>query len=174
VSDRGVLTGVVLSLFGLCCVSSAQQTSSSPPTLPTPCTATRSPPSESRARRVEVRIGAVLASNSGKEFDQRLAAMHRQFDSLFAYSSYRLVKEERQEVAWGGKVGFDIPGGRYVLVIPNEFRDNHILMKVMVLEGARPIVNTALSLRYHATFLLGGPRQQEGVLILSIGAGTLP
>ena len=95
------------------------------------------------ANAVEVRIGAVLASNSGKEFDQRLASMQRQFNTLFAYSSYRLVKEQRQQVAWGEKVGFDIPGGRYVVVIPKEFKDNRVLMKVMVIEGSRPIVDTA-------------------------------
>jgi len=123
---------------------------------------------------VEVRIGAVLASNSGKEFDARLASLHRQFDTLFPYSSYRLVKEERQRVPWGGKVGFDIPGGRYVMVIPKEFKNERVSMKVMVIEGSRPIVDTFLSLRNHGTFLVGGPRQHEGVLILSIGADMLP
>jgi hypothetical protein len=123
---------------------------------------------------VEVRIGAVLASNSGNEFDARLASLQRQFDTLFPYTSYHLVKESRQRVPWGGKVGFDIPGGRYVLVIPKEFKNERVSMKVMLIEGSRPIVDTALSLRNHATFLVGGPRQREGVLILSIGADTLP
>ena len=123
---------------------------------------------------VEVRIGAVLASNSGKEFDARLAALHRQFDTLFPYSSYHLVKEERQQVPWGGRVGFDIPGGRYVLVVPKEYKNDRVSMKVMLIEGSRPIVDTELSLRNHGTFLVGGPRQHEGVLILSIGADMLP
>jgi len=123
---------------------------------------------------VEVRIGAVLASNSGKEFDARLASLHRQFDNLFAYSSYRLVKEVHRQVPWGGRVDFDIPGGRYVLVIPKEYKNDRVSMKVMVIEGSHPIVDTVVSLRNHATFLVGGPRQHEGVLILSIGADTLP
>lgn len=126
------------------------------------------------ANAVEVRIGAVLASNSGKEFDARLASLHHQFNILFPYSSYRLVKEERQQVPWGGKVGFDIPGGRYVLVIPKEYKNDRVSMKVMLIEGSRSVVDTTLSLRNHATFLVGGPRQHEGVLILSIGADTLP
>ncbi len=122
---------------------------------------------------VEVHIGAVLASNTGQEFDQRLAAMHRQFNSLFPYSSYRLVKEQRQQVPWGGRVGFDIPGGRYVVVIPKECQNDRVSMKVMVIEGTRPIVDTVLSLRNHGTFLVGGPRDANGVLILSIAADTL-
>ena len=131
-------------------------------------------PTRALVNGVEVRIGAVLASNSGTEFDQRLASMHRQFNKLFAYSSYRLVKEQRQQVAWGEKVAFDIPGGRYVLVVPKEFKDNRVLMKVMIIEGQHPIVDTALSLRDHATFLVGGPRNHDGVIIVSIGADTVP
>lgn len=161
------MSGVALSAFvavvGMQCVALAAET---------PAEAVTSPAVGGLA--VEVRIGAVLASNSSQEFDARLASLHRQFNTLFPYTSYRLVKEERQRVPWGGKVGFDIPGGRYVLVIPREFKNDRVSMKVMVIEGSRPIVDTSVSLRNHATFLVGGPRQHEGVLILSIGADTLP
>ena len=129
--------------------------------------------SQPHTRGVEVLIGVVLASNSGQEFDQRLASMQRQFNALFAYSSYRLVKEQRQQVAWGERVAFDIPGGRYMVVIPKEFKNDRVLMKVMLIEGTRPIIDTALSLRDHATFLVGGPRERNGVLILSIGATAI-
>jgi hypothetical protein len=156
-----VLLGTLAAVFG---VSSAAWA------VETPANATVAPV----ANAVEVRIGAVLASNSGKEFDPRLVAMHRQFSTLFPYSSYRLVKEQRQQVPWGGKVGFDIPGGRYVLVIPKEHKNGRVTMKVMLIDGARPMIDTMLSLRDHATFLVGGPHHDDGVLILSIGADTLP
>lgn len=158
------MSGVALSTFvAVLGMQAAALATDPPPTSGSPA-----------ANAVEVRIGAVLASNSSQEFDARLASMHRQFNTLFPYTSYRLMKEERQRVPWGGKVGFDIPGGRYVLVIPREFKNDRVSMKVMVIEGARPIVDTSISLRNHATFLVGGPRQHEGVLILSIGADTLP
>jgi hypothetical protein len=126
--------------------------------------------SSPRFSAVEIRIGAVIASNSSRDFDPRLVALHKQFNALFAYTSYQLVKEEKQRVPWGGKAGFDIPGGRYVVVIPKEYKNDRVAMKVMVIEGARPIVDTALALKNHATLLVGGPRQPDGVLILSIGA----
>jgi len=122
---------------------------------------------------VEIRIGAVIASNSGHGFDPRLVALRQQFHNLFPYNSYQLVKEERKRVPWGGKANFEIPGGRYVIVVPREFRSGRIAMKVLVIEGARPIVDTSLALRNHGTLLVGGPRQANGVLILSIGADTL-
>lgn len=119
---------------------------------------------------VEVRIGAVLASNQGNEFDHRLASMRRQLDNLFSYTSYRLVKEQRKRVSWGSNAGFDVPGGPYVLVIPREYKNDRVFMKVVVIENSKPIVDTLLALRDQGTFLVGGRRHSEGVLILSIGA----
>jgi hypothetical protein len=123
-----------------------------------------------RHSAVEVRIGAVLASNTSKGFDPRLVSLQHQFNVLFPYTSYRLVKETRQQVPWGGRVGLDIPGGRYLMVIPKGFRNDRVTMKVVLIDGHRSIVDTALSLRNGGTLLVGGPRDPEGVLILSIGA----
>jgi hypothetical protein len=121
---------------------------------------------------VVVTIGSVLATDGGREFDSRLVAMRPQFDSLFRYSSYRLRKEETRDVGWGQAASFDIPGGRYLVVAPKEFRDSKILMNVMLLEGGRPLVDTQVALRNRGVLLLGGPKEQEGVLIVSIGAAT--
>jgi hypothetical protein len=124
---------------------------------------------------VEVRIGAVVASNAAHPepaFDQRLASLRRQFDSLFPYTSYQLIKEERRTVAWGRQAGFDLPGGRYLLVIPREYKDGRVSMKLILVEGSRPLIDTVLGLRDQGTFLVGGPRHKDGVLIIAIGADT--
>ena len=119
---------------------------------------------------VEVRIGAVFASNTENAFDPKLAVMRRQFDTLFPYTSYRLIKEERRNVAWGHQAGFDLPGGRYLLVIPREFKEGRVSMKLMLVEGSTPLFDTVVGLRNQGTFLVGGPRHQDGVLIIAIGA----
>jgi hypothetical protein len=128
---------------------------------------------ETRAQEstgVELRIGAVFASNTEQSFDQRLATMRRQFDTLFPYTSYRLIKEELRTVAWGRQAGFDLPGGRYLLVIPREYKDGRVSMKLMLVEGSKPLFDTVVGLRNQGTFLIGGPRHQDGVLIIAIGA----
>jgi len=123
------------------------------------------------AEPVRVTIGSVLATDGGEPaFDSRLVAMKPQFDSLFRYSSYRLVKEDTRALDWGQGASFEIPGGRYLVVTPKELRDSKIAMSVMLLEGGRPLVDTSVALRNHGVLLLGGPKQQEGVLIISIGA----
>ncbi len=122
---------------------------------------------------VAVSVGTVLATDGGQpEFDSRLVSVKPQFDSLFRYSSYRLMKQERRALDWGQGASFDIPGGRYLVIAPKELRDSKVAMQVMLLEGGRPLVDTAVALRDHGVLLLGGPKHQEGVLIIVIGADT--
>jgi len=124
------------------------------------------------ALRVDLTIGSVLATDAGQEFDSRLVSMKPQFESLFRYSSYRLMKQETRTIGWGQGASFEIPGGRYLVVAPQELRDAKVAMKIMLLEGGRPLIDTSVALRNHGVLLLGGPKEQEGVLIISIGANA--
>lgn len=120
---------------------------------------------------VQLRVGCVLASNTGQEFDKRLIELRPRFARLFRYTSYSLVKEKRERVSIGGRMIFEVPGGRYLMVLPKEYNsDGSLLMKVVLLEGAKPIINTSVSLKKHGTFLVGGPQNNDGALILAIGA----
>lgn len=120
---------------------------------------------------VALRVGCVLASNTGQEFDQRLGELRPQFVRLFRYTSYNLVKEKSENVSIGGKMIFEVPGGRYLMLLPKERKsDGSVTLRVVLLEGARPIVNTAVSLKKHATFMVGGPQNNDGALILAIKA----
>ena len=131
---------------------------------------------DTASEAVELRIGTVVASNadpgSAPAFDKRLAFIWRQLDSLFPYSSYRLINEERRRVEWKREAEFRLPGGRYLLVIPREYKDGRVSLNLMLIQGTRPLINTVLALRNHGTFLVGGPSHEDGVLIIAIGAGT--
>lgn len=119
----------------------------------------------------ELSVGAVLASNAGQEFDHRLASLQRQFHSL-PYTSYRLIKRENRNVQWGGPAAFELPGGRYLLVVPKEYKDGRVSLKILLIDGSRQLVDSVLAVRNHGTVLVGGPKHDGGVLIVSIGART--
>jgi hypothetical protein len=121
---------------------------------------------------VEVRIGAVLASHQGRSFDQRLISLRRQFDSLFPYSSYRLVKEERRRLSWQRQAEFRLPGGRQLIIVPREYKNGRVSLNLMFVQGLHKLFNTQLALRNDGTVLVGGPTYKNGVLIVAIGART--
>jgi len=120
---------------------------------------------------VELRVETVLATDSSKEFDTRLTDIRPQLNR-FRYSSYRLVQEERRRVDWGKQADFFLPSGRFLQVVPKEYANQRIALQVMLMEGTTPtpLMNTLLSIRNHGMVFFGGPKHQEGTLIIRIGA----
>ena len=126
---------------------------------------------ENNSQIVRVKIGTILASNQSDEIDPKLNSMKNQL-KVMKYRSYRLLKEETQNVAWQGNAVFDIPGGRSLVVTPQEFRNKQLALKVRLQHGEKPIVDTTVRLNNGGNFLLGGPPHEGGALVLSISAST--
>jgi hypothetical protein len=122
---------------------------------------------EKGQQAVQVKIGTILASNEWEDFDPKLDRLKKQLE-VIKYSSYRLIKEEAKKVPWQANVVFEIPGGRSLVVMPQEYRNQRLSLKVRLLQGDKPLVDTTVRLPNRGNFLLGGPAHEEGVLILSI------
>ena len=123
---------------------------------------------------IEVRIDTVLAGNSGKGFDPALRPLKQPFRALFPYSSYRLVQGERRMAAWRREEQFMLPGQRYLVIMPRGLQGDRVSLSLMLIQGSRPLLNTVVSLKNNGTFLLAGPRYNDGVLIFAINARTRP
>jgi hypothetical protein len=126
---------------------------------------------QKQPQNVEVRIGAILASNQSDEFDARLKGLEKQLRVL-KYRSYRLLKEESQNIPWQGNKLFEIPGGRSLMVAPQEFQDNRIGLTVRQTDGKKPLLDTTVRIANKGNFILGGPPHEGGVLVLSISAAV--
>jgi hypothetical protein len=126
---------------------------------------------ESGSQAVRVKIGTILANNQSDEIDARLNPMKNQL-KVMKYRSYRLLREDVQDVAWLGNASFDIPGGRSLVVTPQEVRNRQLSLKVRLQEGDKPVVDTTVRINNGGNFLLGGPPHEGGVLVLSISATT--
>jgi len=126
---------------------------------------------ESSAPPVQVKIGTILATNKNDEFDARLKPLEKQL-KVMKYRSYRLLKEDTQAVSWQDHATFEIPGGRSLSVTPQEFRNKQIALKVRLLEGQKPLLDTTVRLQNRGNFILGGPPHEGGALVLSISAST--
>ena len=124
---------------------------------------------EITSQTVQVKIGAILASNQGEEFDARLAPLEKQL-KLMKYRSYRLLKEESQKVQRKGNATFDIPGGRSLVVTPQESGTKQLALRVHLQEGGKPLIDTTVRLNSGGNFLLGGPPHEGGALVISISA----
>jgi hypothetical protein len=92
---------------------------------------------------------------------------------VLKYRSYRLLKDETQNVPWQGNKNFEIPGGRSLSVAPQQFRNNRISLKVRLTERDKPLLDTMVTVPNKGNFLyLGGPPHEGGTLVLSIAASA--
>ncbi len=127
--------------------------------------------SDLAAVQVVVTTRIIMASNHGvANLKGADTAGLRESLRLFPYSSYRLIQHEVRPVSMARMVEFPVPGERQLLVQPMEFKNGRVSLQVMLMQGRKILVNTALKLRDGGEFVVAGPQHEKGVLFLAIGA----
>jgi hypothetical protein len=121
-------------------------------------------------RRINVHVDSVVASDTHEGVDSRLSSMGPRLQALFSYTTYRLVSHQDGQTHIGTQVSFALPGGRILHVEPHEVDGDMIAMELVLFQGERPLMTTDLKLRNHGILIVGGPRYEQGMLIISIGA----
>src|SRR5712692_3556498 len=123
-------------------------------------------------RHIFVYIDTVLAADTNEGVDKRLAPMLPKLHGLFSFTTYSLVSHQDGETECGKMIAFTIPGGKILHVQPRAVDGDMIAMEIVLFDGTRPMMTTDLKLKDNGTLIVGGPRYEQGMLIISIGAST--
>jgi hypothetical protein len=127
-------------------------------------------PSSESPQKIGVHVDSVVASDTHQGVDAQLSPMEPRLHSLFNYTTYHMVNHQEQQTPMGTLVLFNLPGGRILHVQPRGIDGDMIVMELILFQGQQPLMTTELKLRNHGVLIVGGPRYEEGMLILSIGA----
>jgi hypothetical protein len=120
--------------------------------------------------RTTIQISTVLASNEGRNFDPALVSLKNELKQL-RFRSYQLVKAETKVLHGnGGQNGIELPGGRYLHITTREHTPDHLRLHILLNEDNHPVVNTYVKLELGSVVMLGGPRDQNGTLVITIGS----
>src|SRR5205085_5681694 len=120
--------------------------------------------------RTTIQIAKVLASNDGRVFDSRLASLKNELRQL-RFKSYKLVSSETRVLRGnGGQSGMELPHGRYLHITTREHTPDHLRLHILLNEDNKPVVNTYVKLELGSVVLLGGPRDPDGTLVITIGS----
>ena len=120
--------------------------------------------------KIGFRVDSVVASDTNEGVDAQLTPMAPRLHSLFSYTTFHLVNHQEQQTPMGTLILFNLPGGRILHVQPRGMDGDMILMEMTLFQGEQPMMTTELKLRNHGVLMVGGPRYEQGMLILSIGA----
>jgi hypothetical protein len=141
---------VVISVFGQAGVTGAQST----------------------PKLVNVYVDSVMAADTNEGTDPRLAPMGQKLRGLFGFSTYSLIGHNEGETDCGKMIAFTVPGGKILHVQPRAIDGDMIAMEIVLFDGTRPMMTTDLKLKNNGTLIVGGPRYEQGMMIISIGAST--
>ncbi len=125
-----------------------------------------------QALALEVQITTVRAAEHGPS-DAHLIELRPRLRRLVGYRSFQIVGEERRHCAWQTSEAFVIPGGRLLHVVPKAMRDQAVVMRVRLTDGARALVDTDVRLQNRGVMLFGvdqDPGMTQGALIIMLRA----
>ncbi|HZY59690.1 MAG TPA: hypothetical protein VFE56_08010 [Candidatus Binataceae bacterium] len=117
---------------------------------------------------VSVKIDSVLAADTNQGCDKALKTLRDRLRRLFHYTTYRLVKHDESHTGFGQTATFTLPGGRILHIEPIAMDGDMIRMEVMLFQGEEPMMTTDLKIMNRGIFMVGGPRYEQGTLIISI------
>jgi hypothetical protein len=120
--------------------------------------------------QVAIDVGVVVASHDGPTMDPELSSIRNQLQSMFNYSSYRMIDRLKRTLSVDETGEFGLPGGRSMRVTPVPAKGNKVRLAVQILEGERNLLSTTLGLSRGGMVIVGGPPYRKGVLILIISA----
>jgi hypothetical protein len=124
------------------------------------------------AKAVYVYIDSVMAADTNEGTDPRLGGMDKKLRGLFGFSTYSLIGHNEGETDCGKMIAFTLPGGKILHVQPRAIDQDMIAMEIVLFDGTRPMMTTDLKLKNNGTLIVGGPRYEQGMMIISIGAST--
>jgi hypothetical protein len=121
------------------------------------------------AGKVDVKLLVVAASDSHAGIDPRLKPLQRHLQFL-RYQGYELLDTHTASLAPGGDASFAIVGGRRVSVELKSRTPERAQFRIQIFAQGRKLLDTTLSVNRNGTFMVAGPRHEDGILILPLQA----
>ncbi len=165
---RALLLAAVL--FAMAHVPDPAFAQSRPTPVPARAPATGAATSQKPATsRVDVQISVVHATDSESGIDPRLSALASSF-RYFKYKGYRLLSTQEADVSVGEDHSFPIAGDRRLKVTLISRDDTRARVRVEMTSDDGKLLDTTVSINRGGTFIVAGPRFQDGILMLPVRA----
>ena len=168
---------MVVFLSGILSVAMTSTALATPPTRPPPPRGVVTLPdavhqnrNAPRGNKVTVGMMVVHATDAHSNVDQRLGSLTR-YLSHMRFTGYELLETRSVQLGPNGTESFTIQGGREVTITLLSRDDNRVRMRVQILAGkGGKLLDTTLSVNRNGTFIVAGPKYNQGILVLPLTA----
>ncbi|MDY6839878.1 MAG: hypothetical protein SWH78_18110, partial [Thermodesulfobacteriota bacterium] len=119
---------------------------------------------------IAIDVKTVLASQESEYRDPKLSSLIKELQSVFRYSSYRLLSEHDVGLTMKETGTVSLPGNRILRITPKQIVEDRIELKLVILKKKEQVFETLIRLLNHRSLTVGGPKYQDGVLLFNISA----
>jgi hypothetical protein len=119
---------------------------------------------------ISIAVKTILASENGKSVDPGLNDIVRELQSVFRYSSYKLLGEKGLTLSLNNKGVVTLPEQINMNISSMGIEGDRVVLDIEILRGGSRILQTVIKLRNNSSITIGGPEYQGGNLLFNIFA----
>jgi hypothetical protein len=113
-------------------------------------------------------VMVIQASTSSNHVDSGLNSIISELKSVFKYTSYRLLNNQRLTQQFNQQSSVNLPGNRTLLITPTDMNGKRIKYQIVIQRGNKSIFQTQVLLKNNNSITIGGPQHEDGVLLFNI------
>lgn len=117
---------------------------------------------------VKIVVKTILASQDAASVDPRISDLTRKLQSVFRYSSYRLISEDNLQLRIGETGTVSLPGDRMLKITPLRATENRAELQLLIFKKESQIIKTRIQVLNHGSITVGGPEHKGGFLLFDI------
>lgn len=113
-------------------------------------------------------IKVIHATIGPEQFDSRLKPILHELKSVFKYTSYKLLKEQRVDLHFNQEGRVSLPGNKTLLILPSDADGKRIRYQINIQKNSHSIFQTQVLLKNSSSITIGGPELDSGALLINI------
>ena len=120
--------------------------------------------------RCQIRVDTILAARNDAVVDPKLKRHIGELQSMFNYTSYRLLSSESLNLNVGQSGMVSLPGDRRLKITPKKIHGDRADIALLMMKQTRTVFETQVQLLNRGSLFVGGPAYQNGNLIFKISS----
>ena len=128
------------------------------------------PESLRAADRCAISVDTILAARDDNKVDSQLKRHIEELQSMFNYTSYRLLGSERLNLSPGQSGMVSLPGDRRLQIIPQKIQGGRADIVLKMMKAERTVFQSQIQLLNGGNLFVGGPKYLNGNLIFKISS----
>ncbi|WP_319410023.1 hypothetical protein [uncultured Desulfosarcina sp.] len=117
-----------------------------------------------------ISVETILAARNDNVVDPQLKRHIGELQSMFNYTSYRLLSSESLNLSVGQSGMVSLPGERRLKITPHKIQGNRADITLRMMKQKRTVFETQIQLLNRGSLFVGGPTYQNGNLIFKISS----